>query len=238
MTGVYNARMSAEIRVRIVTFGSAVAVLGFEDTVETMPAGSRVCDLVEKFEREHPRLIEARGRIRFAVNREYAKLDTPLNDGDELALIPPVSGGESDPTPIRTARLIRRPIDFAQLVAESAAAQNGAIATFLGVVRAEQLDGKTLRQLEYTAHEEMARAEMQRLVAATAATHDISTVIVEHRLGTLVLGDASIAIVVSSPHRAAALNACRELIDRIKESVPIFKREIWDDGKMTWVNPL
>ena len=230
--------MSNDIRVRIVTFGSAVGVLGFETRVESVSSGARVADVVDRLEREAPRFVEARGRIRFAVNREYADTTTTLNDGDELALIPPVSGGESPNLPGSDARLVRGPIDFARLTLAAGHESNGAIATFLGVVRAEQNSGKALRALEYTAHEEMARAEMLRIIGEVREKHAITAAVVEHRLGTLAIGDASIAIVVSSPHRAAAFDACRELIERIKQSVPIFKREIWDGGETTWVNPL
>ncbi|RMF84042.1 MAG: molybdenum cofactor biosynthesis protein MoaE [Planctomycetota bacterium] len=114
--------------------------------------------------------------------------------------------------------------------------ESGALLTFAGVVRSETNDaGQPLLALEYTAYEPMALAEMQRIVEQTAAEFDLNGVRFVHRLGTLAVGEASVLAVVSSGHRAAGFDACRALIERLKESVPIFKREIWADGSRTWV---
>lgn len=230
--------MSAEIHVRVITFGSAVAALGFEERELALPADSTLADLVLRLEADFPRLVEARGRIRYAVNLAYAGPSTTLGDGDEIALIPPVSGGA--PTgPIRVARIVREAIVPADLIAAAECPASGALATFLGVVRAElNPAGQPLIALEYSGHETLAIAEMERLLAAHAADPTIQAALIVHRIGRLEIGAASVAIVVSSAHRAAAFDVCRRLIEELKVSVPIFKREIWKDGSGSWVNPL
>src|SRR5262245_13568338 len=137
------------------------------------------------------------------------------------------------------ARLCREPIDVAGLAAEFGDASCGAIATFIGVVRAEtRADGAKLEALEYTAYEAMAQAELQGLCEAMLREFPVFAVRAVHRLGVMKIGEASVALVVSAGHRAAAFDACRELMERIKRNVPIFKREIWADGGRTWVDPV
>lgn len=137
------------------------------------------------------------------------------------------------------ARLVREPIDPDALAAEVAHDGVGAFATFVGVVRAEKnAAGQALLALDYTAHEKMALSEMHRIGSEVADRFPIHAARIVHRLGTLRIGEASIAIIVASPHRAAAFDACREMIERIKADVPIFKRELWSGGEATWVNPV
>lgn len=136
------------------------------------------------------------------------------------------------------ARLVREPIDVAALVREVEHPGCGAIATFVGVVRAERRDDAQLAALDYSAYEPMALSEMERIAAAAAAAHEIHAIRVVHRLGRMEIGEASVALVVSAPHRAAAFDACRAIIERLKVSVPIFKRECWSDESSTWVDPL
>lgn len=230
--------MAQNVRVTVVTFGSAVDALGFDSREEFVSPGTTVSAIMERLETAFPRLAEARGRIRIAVNLEYADGSRILADGDEIALIPPVSGGSGGPA-ASSARLTRDRIDVESLLREVSNSANGAIDIFLGVVRAEAGPaGRVLQALDYSAYEPMALAEMERIVADVTRGHPISTAIVVHRLGILAIGDASIAVVVSSPHRAEAFAACRMLIERVKASVPVFKREIWDDQSHRWVNPV
>jgi len=136
-------------------------------------------------------------------------------------------------------RLVREPIDVAALVREVADATVGAVATFVGVVRRGiGPGGQPLVALEYTAYEPMALAEMERLAQEALRQYELHAVRVVHRLGRLNIGEASVAVVVSAPHRAAAFDACREIIERLKVQVPIFKREIWSGGAATWVNSI
>lgn len=137
------------------------------------------------------------------------------------------------------ARICREPIDVAGLAAAVGDASCGAIATFAGVVRAEtRADGAALEALEYSAYEDMALTELQSLCEAMLREYSVFAVRAVHRLGVLRIGEASIVLVVSAGHRGAAFDACRELMERIKRDVPIFKREIWRNGAATWVNSI
>ncbi len=231
--------MTQSSEVLLLAFGSAAEVLGWRERRFELSGGLRVKDLVAVLEQECPRLAAARGRVRFALNSAYADGDTTLKPGDELAIIPPVSGGAADPVASVATRLTRDAIDLDRLIAEVSDESCGAIATFLGVVRAEvNAQGQTLLHLDYTAHESMALAEMHRIGSAVRQQSGATRVRVEHRLGRVRIKDASVAIVVSAAHRASAMDACRELIEQLKVLVPIFKQEIWADGGATWVNPI
>jgi molybdopterin synthase catalytic subunit len=142
--------------------------------------------------------------------------------------------------PVRAlARICRETIDVAGLAAEVGDASCGAIATFVGVVRAEtRADGVRLEALDYSAYEAMAQAELQALSEAMLREFPIFAVRAVHRLGVMGIGESSVALVVSAGHRGAAFDACRELMERIKRDVPIFKREIWQGGERTWVDPV
>jgi len=219
----------------LVALGSAVEALGWSTREWPIDEPIRLAQLISRLEDECARLAQAHGRIRFAVNQAYADPDTLLQPGDEVAIIPPVSGG-CGPEYL-TAYLIREPIDVAELLSAVEHESIGAIATFVGVVRAEtRADQRPLEALEYTAHERMAQAQMSSLAEAIAQAHGVSAYRLVHRLGTLCIGEASVAAIVSSPHRDAAFTACREMIERLKLHVPIFKREIWADGETTWVD--
>lgn len=135
------------------------------------------------------------------------------------------------------ARLTREPIDVPALLREVGHEQVGALAVFAGVVRAETgPDGRPLAALEYSAYEPMALRCMESLAAEATRRHGLHAVRIVHRLGELRIGEMSVAVVVSSAHRAAAMDACRELIERLKVDAPIFKRELWAGGQTSWVN--
>lgn len=221
--------------VTILAFGSAQDVLGWQTRRVALLPPATVESVIAALEHEHPRLTEARGRLRFAVNQMYADTTATLQPGDELAIIPPVAGGDSRPPP---ARLVREPIDVATLVKEVEAPAAGAVASFLGVVRSETApDGRALTALEYTAYEPMALRHMLHCCERAGASRNLIAVRLVHRLGVLQIGETSVAAVVAAPHRAEAFDACRELIEMLKASVPIFKRELWDRGNPTWVDP-
>ncbi|MGH2971133.1 MAG: molybdenum cofactor biosynthesis protein [Gaiellaceae bacterium] len=165
------------------------------------------------------------GGLMYAVNRQYVGRDHAVADGDEVALIPPVSGG--------AFLLSDEPLDVARVTAEAASDDAGAIATFVGTVR-RQSRGKDVVRLEYEAFEEMAEPMLNRLADELTAKHGLCDVAIHHRIGPVDIGDASVVIAVSAPHRAAALDACHEAIDTLKETIPLWKKEIYADGE-EWI---
>jgi molybdopterin synthase catalytic subunit len=160
-----------------------------------------------------------------AINKGYAKRGTVLADGDEVALIPPVSGG--------AFRLSEFPLSLDDAVREVASDDAGAIATFTGTTRARSR-GREVVRLEYEAYEGMAEAEMERIAADLKERYSLIDVAVHHRVGVVGIGETSVVIAVSSAHRAAALAACAEAIDTLKSSVPLWKKEIYVGGE-EWV---
>ncbi len=161
----------------------------------------------------------------YAVNKAYASAESALSDGDVVALIPPVSGGDF--------RLTGEPLSLDAVVREVRRDEAGAIATFLGTVRNRSRDRDVL-YLEYEAYEGMAEETMAELAAELAARHDLSAVAIHHRIGRVEIGEPSVAIAVSSPHRAAALAACKEAIDTLKQTVPLWKKEVYEGGE-EWI---
>jgi molybdopterin synthase catalytic subunit len=163
--------------------------------------------------------------ILFAVNRAYAERDSALAAGDEIALIPPVSGG--------SFRLVEEPLSLDAAVDEVRGDGAGAIATFLGTVR-NRSRGRDVLHLEYEAYEGMAEEVMAELAARLTERHGLSGVSIQHRVGRVDIGEASVVIAVSAPHRAEALAACKEAIDELKVSVPLWKKEVYEGGE-EWI---
>ncbi|HVS85501.1 MAG TPA: molybdenum cofactor biosynthesis protein MoaE [Gaiellaceae bacterium] len=161
----------------------------------------------------------------YAVNREYVERGRELADGDEVALIPPVSGG--------AFRISADPLDVAAVVREVERDEAGGIASFVGTVRSRSR-GREVLHLEYEAFEEMAEPMLARLAEELTAKHGLSAVAIHHRIGRVEIGEASVAIAVSAPHRAAALEACREAIDTLKETIPLWKKEVYAGGE-EWI---
>ena len=161
----------------------------------------------------------------YAVNREYADRDRVLEDGDEIALIPPVSGG--------SFRLSTAPLALEAAVDEVRDERAGAIATFLGTTRV-QSRGRTVTHLEYEAYEGMAEAEMERIADELRGRYDLCAVAIHHRVGRVGIGETSVVIAISARHRGDALAACRDAIDTLKETVPLWKKEVYEGGE-EWI---
>jgi MoaE-MoaD fusion protein len=166
-------------------------------------------------------LGEEPGGLLYAVNREYAEPGQELRDGDEVALIPPVSGG--------AFRVTEEPLSLDAAVAEVADERAGGIATFTGTVR-RQSRGRKVLHLEYEAYAEMAEDVITQLAAELDKAHDLCGIAIHHRVGRVEIGEPSVVIAVSAPHRQDALAACREAIDRLKETVPLWKKEVYEGG--------
>jgi molybdopterin synthase catalytic subunit/molybdopterin converting factor small subunit len=161
----------------------------------------------------------------YAVNREYAERTRELRDGDEVALIPPVSGG--------AFRVTQEPLSLEAVVAEVADERAGGIATFTGTVR-RQSRGREVTHLEYEAYAEMAEDVMATLAADLESRYDLCAVAIHHRVGRVEIGEASVVIAVSAPHRQDALAACKDAIDTLKETVPLWKKELYEGGE-EWI---
>jgi MoaE-MoaD fusion protein len=161
----------------------------------------------------------------YAVNREYAERERELRDGDEVALIPPVSGG--------SFLVTAKPLSLEAAVAEVADERAGGIATFTGTVR-RQSRGREVTHLEYEAYAEMAEEVMAKLAAELQERHELCAVAIHHRVGRVEIGEPSVVIAVSARHRQAALAACKEAIDTLKETVPLWKKEVYEGGE-EWI---
>ena len=165
------------------------------------------------------------GGLLYAVNREYAGADDALHDGDEVAVIPPVSGG--------AFRISDAPLDLSAAAAEAASDDAGAVATFVGTVRRSSR-GRDVLYLEYEAFAEMAEPMLAQLADELIAKHGLCKVAIHHRVGRVEIGEASVVIAVSAAHRAAALEACHEAIDTLKDTIPLWKKEVYAGGE-EWI---
>lgn len=226
------AGMSDTIQIHVLAFGSAVDALGWSSKELSVPSGAKLSAVIDQLCGECERLAAARDRVRYAVNQAFATEETPLKSGDEVAIVPPVSGGA-----LPVARLVRERISVGDLVREVENPGVGGIATFVGVVRYEaNADGRGLKGLEYEAFEPMALSEMSRICETAAEKYTIHKILAVHRLGRLRVGDVSVVVVVSAAHRGDAFDACRFVIDELKKAAPIFKKEVWHDASSTWVD--
>jgi molybdopterin synthase catalytic subunit len=205
-----------------------------------LPDGSRVEDLKARLDREHPALAPLWPRLAVAVDGRLAGPRDPLSEGCEVALLPPVSGGSGKPgadvgaadAPLRAA-LVDGPIDVARVTAAVAAPGRGAVVLFLGTVR-DRHAGRPVAKLTYSAYRTMARERLAAIVADLEAAHPDLRAAIVHRLGEVPVGEASVAIAVASPHRAAAYEASRAALERLKAEVPIWKREHYEGGDAAW----
>jgi MoaE-MoaD fusion protein len=211
------------MKVRVIYFGMLKDAVGRQVDEVTLPQGATLGDLVEE-RIQHSNVIDNfRKVLAFSVNQEYAQLSTPLHDGDEIAMLPPVSGGAP------RCELVRNKIDVQQIVQGIKHPEDGAVSVFDGIVRNNTRGRRTL-YLDYEAYEEMALKQMEQLAADAVDKFGVREVRMVHRLGRLEIGETSVFIAVASAHRGAAMDACRWLIDTLKKTVPIWKKEFFEDG--------
>ena len=222
------------IKVRVLTFGVLKDSFGPHSVPVELPEGSTVGDLLVELGKRHD--AAKLGGIAVSVNAEYATAVQVLHDDDEVGLLPPVSGGAprtagaSEEVPIVIA-LTRDPIDAENLVAAAKRGEDGAVVVFDGIVR-DNSRGRSTLHLDYEAYEEMAAKQMDELAREALNRFGVRHVIIVHRLGRLLVGETSVLIVVASAHRAQAYEASRWLIDTLKKTVPIWKKETFVDGSV------
>jgi molybdopterin synthase catalytic subunit/molybdopterin converting factor small subunit len=214
------------MRVRLVSFGPLKAAFANGDGWRELREGTSVTSLLEQLRLDGVVSEAALKSAAVAVNHEYARGNVVLEDGDEVAILPPVSGGmEGSPM----VYLTRETIDSAAVMEAIKAGPDGAVCVFDGIVRDNTRGRKTL-YLDYEAYEEMALRQMQVLRSEAIEHKGVREVAIVHRLGRLEIGETSVLIVVASAHRGAAFEACRWVIDTLKKTVPIWKKEQFADG--------
>jgi molybdopterin synthase catalytic subunit len=202
--------------------------LGLDREQIAPPAGGRVRDLMDALVARHEPLGALRSALRVSVNQAFARDDDPVRDGDEVALIPPVSGGAGS-----LFRVTDQALELDEVVRAVSDEAQGGVVTFTGVVRRHSR-GKVIVRLEYEAYAPMAERTMAEIGAGIAREWPGTRVAIVHRVGALAVGELAVVIAASAPHRAQAFEACRAAIDRLKESVPIWKKEIAEDGEC-WI---
>jgi len=226
------------MQVRVRYLGMLKEIAGREGETVEVADGTVLAELYAALQQRIPQLQEFRHAIALAVNYEYSGGETALHEGDEVALIPPVSGGApedsvgGDPAGTQTtehAALVLHAIDGAAIAAAIKQPEDGAVVVFDGIVR-NQTRGRRTLYLDYSAYEPMALRQMEQLAEQALANHVIRDVWVVHRLGRLEIGESSVYIAVASAHRAAAFEACRWMIDTLKKTAPIWKKEYFEDG--------
>jgi MoaE-MoaD fusion protein len=222
------------MKIGVLFFGQMKDIVGKPADTIDLPEGARAHDVVTHYSRQIPRVALMKASLAISVNREYAPADRLLAAGDEVALLPPVSGGVSSGEAIAPEiRIVREKIDAKGMVEnikkQLSAPGDGALVVFDGVVR-NNTRGRPTLYLEYEAYEPMALRQMESLAREARVRFQVRSVSMVHRVGRLKIGETSILIVVASEHRAAAFDACRWIIDTLKKTVPIWKKEFFEDG--------
>lgn len=226
--------------VKVLFFGPLRDIVRQSEDLLELASSVSLGEIFDRYAKRHPRLLELRRGIVFARNHEFSPADTPVGDGDEVAFLPPVSGGsglwthEIEDGDGNFFGLTRLPVDTAQLRARIVEGTDGAVVDFTGIVR-NNSKGRRTRYLDYECYEPMAIRVMADIGHSIASTFDTGRIAMVHRLGRMEIGETSVAIVVAAPHRKPAFEAALEGINRLKKLVPIWKKEHFEDGE-TWVD--
>ncbi|MDP9280488.1 MAG: MoaD family protein [Chloroflexota bacterium] len=217
------------MRVLVRLFASYREAAGVGQIELELPPGAKVKDAIFKVVKDHPLIAEGR-QVVIARNHEYVTPDEPLADGDEVALIPPVSGGALSTQPIAVSA---SPLSVDDALAAVRDSGFGGIVVFLGTVR-DRSRGKGVTHLEYEAYVEMAESKMREIAERLEKKHAPLRLVMHHRVGDLAIGDVAVIVAAGAPHRDAAFTAARAAIDELKTVVPIWKKEHSDDGAV-WI---
>ncbi len=209
-------------------FGSVREAVGSGELALRLDQGAMVSALRAQLARDHPIFETLGAKLRVSLNQELLKGDAKLEEGDEVAFLPPVAGGVA-----ARATLSEQPLDVGAVVARIAGPDAGGIVTFVGLVR-DTSKGHAIQHLEYEAYAGMAEREMERICADAARRFPGARVAVAHRSGRLSVGELAVVVAAAAPHRAEAFAACRYTIDTLKETAPIWKKEVASDGAW-WV---
>jgi MoaE-MoaD fusion protein len=227
------------VRIKVLFFGLVRDVVGVREDSLEIADGGHLGQVFEHYAARFPRLQEMSGSIVLALNQQFSSPSAPLAEGDEVALLPPVSGGSgvytheiADPEGHFFA-LTWQTIDGAKIARSLLQGQDGAMVTFDGVTR-NNTKGRATRYLDYECYEPMAIKTMAEIGREIAKTHDISRIAMVHRLGRVDIGESSVVVIACSPHRRAAFDAALEGINRLKRTVPVWKKEYFSDGEV-WV---
>jgi len=234
------------MQVRVLFFGRLKEIVSRAEDSAELSEGARVEDLFARYGNQFPELLHFRASVAAAVNQEYAEWNKLLSSGDEVAFLPPVSGGEvsaatGDQRDV--CEIVRTPIRAGEVAEKVKTPADGAVIVFEGIVR-NHSRGKPTLYLIYEAYENMALAKMREICAEMRRLFQIDRILILHRLGRLEIGETSILIAVSSAHRAAAYDASRFAIDTFKRTVPIWKQEyfrdgaVWADGEFPVAQPI
>ena len=223
--------MPNTVRITALLFGQAREWVGSSSLDLKLDAPATVESAFAVLKARHPKLADIERSLLFAVNEEYASPSNPLSDGDCLAVLPPVSGGEDERGDI--FEITREPIDIAGLRSRLLKGDSGAVVVFDGVAR-NNTKGRATVYLEYEGYEPMSIRTMEQIGREIHERWPINRVGIIHRLGRIEITESSVVIVVTSPHRKPAFEACHYAIDRLKKIVPIWKKEHFEDGAV-WV---
>jgi len=219
------------MNVKVRLFAGLHDLLGEREVSFDLAEGATVAELRHELERRYPVVTPFLPTLICAVDEEYVDLEHTLKDGDDVAIIPPVSGGSDVLGPFEVSAA---PLDSQRLVAAVCKDESGAVVLFHGVAR-NRSEGRRVVALEYDAYPGMAEKKLREVAEEVAARWPLTGIGILHRTGRLAIGEASLLVAVSSPHRREAFEACHYAVDRIKETVPIWKKEIWEDGDGAWV---
>lgn len=228
------------MRIRVLLFGVLKDIYERGSEELELPVGATLADVLEHYRQEAPEQRTLFPVLALSVNQQYAQVTHPLREGDEVALLPPVSGGAGNQIASETrfhCEIVRERIQTEAIMQKIRQPADGAVVTFEGIVR-NNTRGRKTEFLDYEAYEPMAIAQMNALAEKVLNNYEVREVAIVHRLGRLEIGETSVLIVVASAHRGAAFDACRFAIDTLKRTVPIWKKEhftdgaIWADGEL------